>query len=588
MGRSKRYLCAAVALILGTVGPALVGFAAPVAALTTGATTGVVTPGARGHEWPAATKVRIEAVGASPAVTVDGLGTYRGAIEVSRTRAGIAVINEVAFEDYVKGISEVPSAWPLEALKAQAIAARTYALWDHNRTNATAYRLAGAHICATQSCQVYTGIAKEQAPEGARWTAAVEATRNEVLWWRGGPIVAKYSSSNGGQSVPGGQPYLRAVNDPDDRHSPLHQWTVTVPADHLAAALDVDGRVVAIQRVGDDILVTASVNPDDPEVTPSHRTLNVLDFRDRVNGAIDAPPHVPKTLPTVRFAVALSDDGTVRFDGRGWGHGIGMSQWGAFGKAARGMKAPDILANYYAGLKPVRLPESQVPKTVRVALSLEAAKNTVRPASPGTRLRVTTDDGSVIAHGSSASWTVRPAKRGLTIGLAPTAPNAAPAVEAHGLDPVDVGEAIRLRLRLSEDAHLALRATRPGDPAPVTPLAPSVVAAGDLFVDLPPASAPGEYVLVVDADAGGGRVTTARFTVPVASATAGPLAAGRPPGDGGPSAVAAGAATPGPAGLLTSLLAAGGVSGLAALAVLSAVTRRVARLLGQRRVGPLH
>src|SRR5256885_15937587 len=83
---------------------------------------------------------------------------------------------------------------------------------------------------------------------------------------------------------------------------------------------------------------------------PSHQQMAVGDFRTQLNSAIAAPDGMPGVLPPGRFD--LSSDGTnVIFDGRGWGHGIGMSQYGALGKALPGLKATDILAAYYAGLR---------------------------------------------------------------------------------------------------------------------------------------------------------------------------------------------------------------------------------------------
>src|SRR5882762_6014763 len=65
----------------------------------------------------------------APTVTLEGVGEYRGVLELRRTAGGVGAVNEVALDDYLKGISEVPSSWPAEALRAQAIAARTYLLW---------------------------------------------------------------------------------------------------------------------------------------------------------------------------------------------------------------------------------------------------------------------------------------------------------------------------------------------------------------------------------------------------------------------------------------------------------------------------
>src|SRR2546423_15648517 len=113
----------------------------------------------------------------------------------------------------------MPAGWPMEGLKAQAIAARTYAL------NQLA---AGRQLCATEACQVYAGLAKERSQGGDNWAAAVAATAGQVVLYRNKPILAMYSSSDGGQTVAGSQPYLRAARDPDDGVSPLSQWQASL------------------------------------------------------------------------------------------------------------------------------------------------------------------------------------------------------------------------------------------------------------------------------------------------------------------------------------------------------------------------
>lgn len=569
---------AAVALALGYAMWLVATLAAPANARAQAAPTAPVLTSDR---------LRFEPVAGTTGLTVAGVGTYRGAIEIARTPAGIAVVNDVGFEDYVKGISEVPNSWPIEALKAQAVAARTYALWEYKRQGAGAYRDAGAHICATQACQVYTGLTKERSDNGARWTAAVEATRSQVLWWKNGPIVAKYSSSNGGESVPGGQPYLRAIKDPDDAHSPFHTWRVTLDPRQLAAATGLSPRAVtAIQRVGDAILITAKHDPVDPEEQPAHLTIDALDFRDRVNTNIPAPEPLPRTLPTVRFNTTMADDaGAVIVDGRGWGHGIGLSQWGAFGKAARGMKAPDILASYYAGLRPVEVPVPHVPETIKVAVALGFGPTTVGPAEGGGRMRVVdATTGDVVSHGDSHPWSVAPAKPGVT-GSADSA-DAAPATVAvaEGERTTFVpGEAIRVRVHLSESASFTANATPPGpENAPVPVGETKVFQSGDVVLTLPPAAVPGQYQIVIHTDRGGGRAGTSMVALDIADPAVGDavgepappdhleVEAGTSPFDLGQPSVA-------------TFLA------LAALATVAAATTRTAKLaLGRNRPSPLH
>src|SRR5438309_3431732 len=191
----------------------------------------------------------------APTVSLDGVGEYRGVLEVRRTSAGVGAVNEVALDDYLKGISEVPSSWPAEVLRAQAIAARTYLLWALGSPPGGDAAALGAQICATDSCQVYSGVAKERSPGGANWAAAVRDTAGLALLSGGSPILAKYSACNGGRSVSGGKPYLKAIDDPDDAHCPLYRWGLSVSYDDLGRALAVPGTVKAVRATPDDVQV---------------------------------------------------------------------------------------------------------------------------------------------------------------------------------------------------------------------------------------------------------------------------------------------------------------------------------------------
>jgi hypothetical protein len=167
------------------------------------ATVVVGAPGVAGAKvgrWPVgwgAASVRFEPVDASgtTGLTVAGTGTYRGGLEIRRDGRALAVVNHVGFEDYVRGIDEVPFGWPAAALQAQAIAARTYAA--HRAANAedTPWRGVGADICSTSRCQVYSGLGAERKAGGAAWVAAVQATAGRILVSGGRPILASYSST---------------------------------------------------------------------------------------------------------------------------------------------------------------------------------------------------------------------------------------------------------------------------------------------------------------------------------------------------------------------------------------------------------
>ena len=160
---------------------------------------------------------------AGQTVKVDGKGTYRGALLAIPGDGGLLAINELSLEDYVRGVvpNEVPASWPAAALRAQAVAARSFGV-------ATSRGGAFDHYDDTRS-QVYGG----KASETKQTSAAVKATGGEVVTFRGKPIVAYFFSTSGGQTessefgFSGGQslPYLKAVDDPYDDTSPYHSWT---------------------------------------------------------------------------------------------------------------------------------------------------------------------------------------------------------------------------------------------------------------------------------------------------------------------------------------------------------------------------
>lgn len=180
---------------------------------------------------------------------------YRGYLE-ARLPSGSSTllgINENSMEGYLYGSvpREMPSAWPAEALKAQAVSARSYAAYkkDAARAGGKLY-----DICATTSCQVYGGYASKPSVSGSvtkletsAANAAVDATRGTVLTYQGKPILAEYSSSTGGHTAPGSVPYLAPVPDPGDGVSPHHFWRATVTAAEIEAAWPQIGRLVNIR-----------------------------------------------------------------------------------------------------------------------------------------------------------------------------------------------------------------------------------------------------------------------------------------------------------------------------------------------------
>jgi len=163
-------------------------------------------------------------------LTLDGRVRYRGALRSARDDFGDRVtVNVVPLETYLRGVVPAEmraSSWPQHALRAQAVASRTYATWRRNlRPLDRAY-----DICDTALCQVYGGASAEY-PTSDK---AVRTTTREILTFRRKPAFAEYSASNGGYSVSGGRPYLPAKKDPYEGTSPdYYGWRRTITAEQL-------------------------------------------------------------------------------------------------------------------------------------------------------------------------------------------------------------------------------------------------------------------------------------------------------------------------------------------------------------------
>jgi stage II sporulation protein D len=172
-------------------------------------------------------------------------GTYHGRFEIHRAPGGLAVVNVVGVEQYLRGVvpAEMPAAWPSEALKAQAVAARSYAL-----SMLKPRRL--FDLYKDVRSQVYRGISAERLTSDA----AIAATRHQVLTWNGAVAATFYHASSGGRTVavadawPGAAPvpYLVSVVDPYDGYARQHAWALRVPRQQLGRKLKL-GRLARIQ-----------------------------------------------------------------------------------------------------------------------------------------------------------------------------------------------------------------------------------------------------------------------------------------------------------------------------------------------------
>jgi stage II sporulation protein D len=159
-------------------------------------------------------------------ITPAGTGRYQGSLRSVRSPRGDRdTVNVVSLEAYLRGVvpREVPALWDPDAVRAQAVAARTYA--DHARDHPKAYY----DICSSTSCQVYGGVGDSHPASDA----AIRATARQVLQSGGVSAFTEFSSSNGGWTVAGSVPYLVAKQD---RWDPVNRWTYRLPATKIEAA----------------------------------------------------------------------------------------------------------------------------------------------------------------------------------------------------------------------------------------------------------------------------------------------------------------------------------------------------------------
>ncbi|MEX1316310.1 MAG: SpoIID/LytB domain-containing protein [Synechococcaceae cyanobacterium] len=312
---------------------------------------------------------------------------YRGRLRLLASGGKLQAINHLPLETYLPSVvgSEMPASWPQPALRAQAVAARTYALRQLRPA-------ADYDLKATVSSQVYKGLEAET--DSTR--QAVASTRGQVLMFGSRLANTVFHSSSGGLTENSGDiwqqqlPYLVSVPD-FDHDSPVHQWQELLPADRLRQAFAETGGVYRI-----DVLATTAtgrvrqarvVGPAGTLVVTGPQLRSRLGLRStQVRFEVLDPerasakpaqfaqlPPPPPPIPTLRrasfespAAASSADGGGARTRpqpallavGRGFGHGVGMSQWGALAMARRGESHERILSHYYRGtvLRPYGLP----------------------------------------------------------------------------------------------------------------------------------------------------------------------------------------------------------------------------------------
>src|SRR5208283_2123679 len=279
---------------------------------------------------------QVEKIGTARGEVILSGMKYFGNIEIWKGEGGLYIIDEISLEDYVKGVvaAEVGSKWESEALKAQAVAARTYALYQrlNNVTSKMRY-----HLTSTVLHQAYKG---NDIP--ASIVKAVDETKGEVLMFEGSPIIAYYHSTSGGITEDPGEvfgksyPYLKSIETSCEL-SPYYMWEKRIPAADIERAMNISGLkdiIIDSYTVSNRVKVFRLVT-ESGEVEVSGN-----DFRKNIGW-----DELPSTLIT-----DITRDGTIYiFEGRGYGHGVGMCQWSALEMAKEGKSYREILSKFYPG-----------------------------------------------------------------------------------------------------------------------------------------------------------------------------------------------------------------------------------------------
>ena len=202
----------------------------------------------RWHRWQPLEGQGEFAAGRKPItlVTPSGTTAYRGRLRTAVTLTGNTVtVNALSLDDYLRGVVplEMPALWSPAAVRAQAVAARTYAAYERRHPQASVYQL-----CDTSSCQVYGGYDAEHPASNE----AIDDTRRQVLLSGGTPAFTQFGSSNGGWTSAGSVSYLPAKADPYDGWSgnPVHTWSTEVSRTSIQSAWPAIGTLqrIAVQR----------------------------------------------------------------------------------------------------------------------------------------------------------------------------------------------------------------------------------------------------------------------------------------------------------------------------------------------------
>ena len=260
---------------------------------------------------------------------------YPGNIEVWKGEESLYLINELPLEEYIKNVvsAEVGANWDMEALKVQAVISRTYAMYQKQQNANVNYDLTSSVLH-----QVYKGSSAD-----TRISYAVMDTEGEVLTYNGNLIEAFYHSTSSGKTEDPAEvfgksyPYLKPVES-NCEISPYWIWERRIPVEEIEKALNIGGiKNIQIKSY------TTTKRVKTVDITQSEGILNVeaKELRKMLGWS---------RLPSTDFTVSR-DNGNYVYDGKGYGHGVGLCQWSALEMSREGMTYKEILDYFYPGTK---------------------------------------------------------------------------------------------------------------------------------------------------------------------------------------------------------------------------------------------
>ena len=264
---------------------------------------------------------------------------YFGGVKLLKRGSTMTVINIAPVEEYLRGVlpKEMIQSWPLEALKAQAVAARTFVLKNREK-----HKKEGYELCNTTHCQVYSGV-----ETFATTDRAVAETRGEVLFHGGRTVDAPFHADSGGMTesaanVWGGNvAHLKAVAE-EMKHT--QAWTVKFTVYDFSSRMG-----SAFGTVQKFILtpLTLGKSANDRSTSGRVKFAQIVGSKKTVTMRGDEMRR-KFSLPSTLFHVSIIGNEVV-FSGYGKGHGVGLSQYGSKAYAEKGWNYDKILAHYYQG-----------------------------------------------------------------------------------------------------------------------------------------------------------------------------------------------------------------------------------------------